>query len=135
MDFSVWVPKQAENIDVLLNGQKIDFEVLEGVFSQKLRIKEQNYSKLNVVVSYTLPFEINAVRPDPSPFCPSSTFRLVSLTKDGPQYRLFVEAESKERLLEKLSEIFKVHRGFTYDVLEEDPRKNLFCVLVKRNER
>ncbi|AJC74798.1 hypothetical protein AJ81_06665 [Pseudothermotoga hypogea DSM 11164 = NBRC 106472] len=135
MDFSVWVPKQAENIDVLLNGQRVDFEVLEGVFNKKLRLKEENCSELNVIVSYTLPFELAAVQPDPSPFCPSSTFRLVSLTKDESDYRLLLEASSKDEALEELSKIFKVHRGFTFDVFEEAPRKNTFCVLVKRNER
>jgi hypothetical protein len=135
MDFSVWIPKQAESIDVLLNGQKIDFEVLEGVFSKKLGLKEENSSELNLIVSYALPFELAAVQPDPSPFCPSSTFRLVSLTKDGSDYRLLLEASSKDEALKELSKIFKVHRGFTFDIFEEAPHKNHFCVLVKRNER
>ena len=93
VDFSPWIPKNAENVSVKLNGISCPFDIVEGITSKKLVLRNsvKFEEKSTIVVSYEVSFEIGAILANPIPGTPSSQPRIVSLDKGNREWILSVE--------------------------------------------
>ncbi|WP_461768058.1 amylo-alpha-1,6-glucosidase [Pseudothermotoga sp.] len=105
---SFWIPKQAYQIEVVVNGSKVNFSTLEGLFATRIDVPEILCSEMSAVVTYRLPFELYAIERDPVPFNPSGKLRLVSMNKLGKVYEILVEASSVGELLKELPSVLKI---------------------------
>lgn len=106
--FSFWIPKQAQRIETTVNGSKVFFNTLEGVFTTRIDVSEFLCNEMSVAVTYRLPFELHAIEREPVPFKVSGTFRLVSLEKVNDTYEILAEASGVEELLKELPNVLKI---------------------------
>ncbi|MBC7121818.1 MAG: hypothetical protein H5T94_00995 [Pseudothermotoga sp.] len=131
LDLSIWIPVQAKDVKVSINNKVVNFETTIGVFSQLLKFEEVP-PVCEVVVSYELPFELYAVEPDPSPYAPSSSFRLVWIQNDGSKHRISFEADSSSELETLIPKILKMNEGYSVSLEKEaSAKEKLFTVRIE----
>lgn len=132
--FSFWIPKQAQRVETIVNGSKVVFNTLEGVFATKIGVPEFFCSEMNVVVTYRLPFELYVIEREPVPFKVSGTFRLVSLEKVDDTYEILLEASGIEELLRELPSVLKIRDEKVVFKINEVERygRGLFSITMRR---